>query len=494
MVLYGIHRKSYPLSKPSTFCTSGIGILATKLILTANEVKFNQSEAIFLTESIPYLRDLLNPNDYDKFFIRLMILRGIKESKVDYLLMANEVFEKSDLKWVQTANQTFFSSSILKSMINKMNENNLDTLLDHHRHDEIVELLASKSELSRQEEVYLCRAIQSSKQWKRGIEIIAKSKQLTDRLLKLLRACLKNGDKLSIDRELAINLLKLGTKDYNAMAWTCILQTFINEMRDGKLDDGKITGLIGSVHDYLGHRDACCDYNGEFLSLALDYLIFQCSRIKEGLILSCLGCYYKQLECSFLSANHESGVSLRWKDIRPIYDYFIPETLPKFDSETDKSIDLNTVELLRNLLPLVPENLNPERFSSSVKEYIDHGKSIEPTTSILTNHVTQDLYYYLADYYLKHGHFQKASKFYILDLTLNRSRFDSWVGCALAITNQYSSTSCRDFCSSTEEMLLLEEKVLRCFNEAIRLKDNNSRYGSKMESVLITSRAIFLES
>ncbi|XP_053207691.1 uncharacterized protein LOC128391770 [Panonychus citri] len=493
MDLYGIHRKSYPLSKPSTLCTSGIGVLATKLILTANEVNFNQSEAIFLTESIPYIRDLLNPSDYDKFFIRLMILRGIKESKVDYLLMANEVFEKSDLKWVQTANQTFFSSSILKSMINEMNENNLDTLLDQHRHEEIVELLASKSELSKQEEVYLCRSIQSSKQWKRGIEIIAKSKQLTDRLLKLLRACLKNGDKLSIDRELAINLLKLGTKDYNAMAWTCILQTFINEMRDGKLDDGKITGLIGSVHDYLGHRDACCDYNGEFLSLALDYLIFQCSRIKEGLILSCLGCYYKQLECSFLSANHESGVSLRWKDIRPIYNYFIPETLPKFDSETDKSIDLNTVELLRNLLPLVPENLNPERFSSSVKEFIDHGKSIELTAIIPKNHVTRDLYYYLADYYLKHGHFQKASKFYILDLTLNRSRFDSWAGCALTIT-KYSSTSCRDFCSFTEEKLLLEEKVFRCFNEAIRLKDNNSRVWFENGKCAYKSRVIFLES
>ncbi|XP_053207923.1 uncharacterized protein LOC128391980 [Panonychus citri] len=475
--LYGTHRQSYPLSKPSMLCTSAIGILATKLILTANEVKFNQSEAIFLTESIPYLRDLLNSNDYDKFFIRLMILRGIKESKVDYLLMANEVFEKSNLKLVQTTNQTVYCSSILKSMINKMNENNLDTLLDQHRHEEIVELLASKSELSRQEEVYLCQAIQSSKQWKRGVDIIAKSKQLTVRLLKLLRDCLKNGDKLSINGELAIKLLKLGTKDYNAMAWTCILQTFINEMRVGKLDEGKITGLIGSVHDYLGHGGACGDYNGEFLSLSLDYLINQCNKKKERLINSCLGCFYNQLKCSFLISHHEARVTLRWKDIFTIYNYFIPKTLPTFDSETGKSIGSNIEELLRSLLLLVPDNLNPERFSNSVKEFIDHGKSIEPTI-IPKNHVTQDLYYYLADYYLKHGHFQKAIKFYILDLTLNRSRFDSWVGCALSMTDliyQYSLPSCQVFYSAIDEVLLLGEKAGRCYNEALRLKEGESK-------------------
>ncbi|XP_053204293.1 uncharacterized protein LOC128388855 [Panonychus citri] len=482
MDLYGIHRKSYPLSKPSTFCTIGIGILTTKLILTANEVNFNQSEAVFLTESIPFLRDLLNPNDYDKFFIRLMILRGIAESKVDYLLMANEVFEKSNLKLVQTTNQTVYCSSILKSMINKMNENNLDTLLDQHRHEEIVELLASKSELSRQEEVYLCQAIQSSKQWKRGVEIIAKSKQLTGRLLKLLRACLKNGDKLSINGELAIKLLKLGTKDYNAMAWTCILQTFINEMRVGKLDEGKISGLIGSVHDYLGHVGACCDYNGEFLSLSLDYLINQCNRKKERLINSCLGCFYNQLTCSFLISHHEARVTLRWKDIRPIYNHFIPKTLPTFDSETGKSIGSNIEELLRSLLLLVPDNLNPERFSNSVKEYVDHGKSIEPTTSIPKDHVTRDLYYYLADYYLKKEDFQKAIKFYILDLTLNRNRFDSWAGCTLSMTDliyQYSLPSCQVFYSAIDEVLLLGEKAGRCYNEALRLKEGESKLMTK---------------
>ncbi|XP_053204329.1 uncharacterized protein LOC128388888 [Panonychus citri] len=150
MDLYGIHRKWYPLL--STISTKNITPEETNLILTANEMKFNQPEAIFLTESIPFLRDLLNPNDYDKFFIRLMILRGIKESKVDYLLMANEVFKKSNLKLVQGANQTVYNFSSLRSMINEMNENNLDMLLDQHRHEEIVELLASKSELSRQEE------------------------------------------------------------------------------------------------------------------------------------------------------------------------------------------------------------------------------------------------------------------------------------------------------------------------------------------------------
>ncbi|XP_053204263.1 uncharacterized protein LOC128388827 [Panonychus citri] len=478
MDLYRIYRKWNKLPTPLTCSIENISVNKTKLILKANEVQFNQSEAIFLTESIPYLRDLFDTNDYDNFFVRLLILRGIKESKVDYLLKANQVFEKSNLKSVQAANQTVYTSFSVRSIINKMNENNLDTLLDQHKLEETVELLASKSEFSEQEEEYLCQAIQSSKRWKRGIEMIARTEQLTDRLLKLLLSCLKNSDGTSIDRELAIKLLKLGTRNYNVMAWICILQTFIIEMRLGNTDGKKIADLINLVHDYLGNKESCCDSNGEFLSLALDYLICQYSRNKEKLILSCLGCFYKQLKCSFLSAHQGAGVSLHWKDIRTIYNHFIPKTLPTFDSETSKSISANVEELLRNLLPLVPENLNPERFSNSFKEFIDHGKSIEPPSIIPKNHVTQDLYYYLADYYLKNKEFKKAVQFYILDLILNRNRFDSWAGCALAITSQidqYSSTNGRVFYSSTHQVLLLGKKAFRCFNEATRLKESESK-------------------
>ncbi|XP_053207924.1 uncharacterized protein LOC128391981 [Panonychus citri] len=436
MELYEIHRKWYPL-----LSTNNITPDETNLILTANEMKFNQPEAIFLTESIPYLRDLLNPTDYDKFFIRLMILRGIKESKVDYLLMANEVFKKSNLKLVQGANQTVYSFSSLRSMINEMNENNLDMLLDQHRHEEIVELLASKSELSRQEEECLCQAIQSSQQWKRGIEIIAQSKKLPDTLLNLLKSCLKNGDGTSIDQELAIKLLKLGTEDYNAMAWTCILQTFINEMRLDNMDEEKVVDLIISVHNYLGNKGWCWDFNGEFLSLSLDFLIYQVNIKREKLILNCLGCFYKQLRCNFLTAHKGTGVNLHWDNIHFIYDHFTPKKLPSFDESSDP-IDSKTEELFRSLLSMIPDNLNPERYSQFISEYIDNGKPIEASSNIPKHRVTQNIYYYLADYYLKHKDFKKAIKFYILDLTLNLDRFDSWVGCALSLADeieQYSS-------------------------------------------------------
>ncbi|XP_053207669.1 uncharacterized protein LOC128391746 isoform X2 [Panonychus citri] len=478
MELYRIHQKWYPLPSPLT-CSKHhtMTVEKAKFILTANEVDFKESEAIFLTESIPYLRDSFNPNEYNAFFIRLLILRGIKESKVDYLLMANEMFTKTNLKLVRAANQTVYTSSSLRSMINKMNENNLDTLLDQHRHEEIVELLASKSELSKQEEEYLCQAIQSSKQWKRGIEIIARSKQLTDTLLNLLPMCLKNGDKLSIDRELAIKLLKLGTEDYNAIAWTCILQTFINEMRVGKSDEGKITGLINSAHEYLGNKGACCHPNGEFLSLALDYLINQCSRKKERLIQQCFGCFYKQLECSFLTpAHHGAGVSLSLNDVVIIYNYYIPKKLPEF--ETNESTSSQAVELFKRLLAIIPDNLNPEKFSNLFNEYLDNVKPIEASSNIPRHHVTQDIYYYLADYYFKNKKFKEAKKFYQLDLTLNRDRFDSWAAYALLMADSmipYFSKDCRVFYSYTNEVLFLGATACRCFNEAIRLKNNKSK-------------------
>ncbi|XP_053208040.1 uncharacterized protein LOC128392084 isoform X1 [Panonychus citri] len=473
MDLYGIHRKWKKLPTPLTCSVEDISVDTTNLILIANEVQFDETEAIFLTESIPYLRDLMSPNDYDKFFIRLLILRGIKESKVDYLLMANEILTKTNLKSVQAANQTVYTSSSLRSMINNMNENNFDTLLDQHRHEEIVELLASKSELSKQEEKYFCQAIRSSQQWKRGIEILSQSNQYTHQMLNLLRSCLKNGE-LSINRELAIKLLKLGTEDYNAIAWTCILQVFINEMRLGNTGEEKVVDLIDSVHFYLGDNGACYHSNGKFLSLSLDFLVNKSNIKREKLILNCLGCFYKRLKCSLLSAHQGAGLNLRWKDVDIIYNFFIPKTLPTFTSEISKSIDLNTAKLLCNLLPLIPDNLNPERFSNSVKEYVDHGKPIEPSSSIPKDHVTRDLYYYLADYYLKNEEFKKAVQFYFLDLTLNLNRIDSWAGCALAITSQidqYFSTNCHVIYSSMKRVFFMGGRVCKLFNKAIGLRE-----------------------
>ena len=44
----------------------------------------------------------------------------------------------------------------------------------------------------------------------------------------------------------------------------------------------------------------------------------------------------------------------------------------------------------------------------------------------------QDLFYYLADYYFKNKEFSKAIKFYMHDVCLNPTRFQSWAAMALA--------------------------------------------------------------
>ncbi|XP_053204406.1 calcineurin-binding protein cabin-1-like [Panonychus citri] len=225
------------------------------------------------------------------------------------------------------------------------------------------------------------------------------------------------------------------------MAWTCILQTFINEMRLDNTDEEKVVDLIISVHNYLGNKGWCWDFNGEFLSLALDFLIYQVNIKREKLILKCLGCFYKQLRCNFLTAHKGTGVNLHWDNIHFIYDHFTPKKLPSFDESSDP-IDSKTEELFRSLLSMIPDNLNPEKYSQFISEYIDNGKPIEASSNIPKDRVTQNIYYYLADYYLKHQDFKKAIKFYILDLTLNLDRFDSWVGCALSLADeieQYSS-------------------------------------------------------
>ncbi|XP_053207548.1 calcineurin-binding protein cabin-1-like [Panonychus citri] len=127
---------------------------------------------------------------------------------------------------------------------------------------------------------------------------------------------------------------------------------------------------------------------------------------------------------------------------------------------------------------MIPDNLNPENYVHLLNEFIDHGKQIEPSTNIPKHHITQDIYYYLADYYFKNNDLNKAIEFYIRDLTLNRDRFNSWVGCALVLikfSDEYFCSNGRVFYSSTDEVLLLGEKVLRCFNEAVRLKKSESK-------------------
>ena len=75
------------------------------------------------------------------------------------------------------------------------------------------------------------------------------------------------------------------------------------------------------------------------------------------------------------------------------------------------------------------QSLFPENFDIPTSE----GKEVEkaPNPGVII-----DLFYLLADYYVKNNEFKLAIEFYHMDISWNPQRLDAWVSLSLALCNQ----------------------------------------------------------
>ena len=376
-------------------------------MLTANEIQFNKSEAFFLTQMSVKLESFLSKDQFEKFIIRLMVIRGTKEMITDFLTYAHNLLSQSS-KTVYASNRVVYTSSIVKFLMNSLKENSLRSLFNDHKYEEILEILISKVDLSESEEKYLCQAIVLSENWKKGLEAISERKVLSERILKTLSTCLKNGTDLKPSTSLAKRLLKLATDRNSVMSWACLLQIFISEIQTIE-DEENVVNFINTIHQYLGKKGKCTNCSGEFLLVALDYLINQHFDTKDSLILQCFSCLYDHplRKSTPLSPAHTaSHVPLIWDNVEILYNYFIPEELPEFDSLRRISIDSDTEMLLKKIVPLIPTKYNPINHVQHIKDFLETGKEIPPDLIIPEHIVTQNLYYFLADYYFKNKEFE----------------------------------------------------------------------------------------
>ncbi len=94
-----------------------------------------------------------------------------------------------------------------------------------------------------------------------------------------------------------------------------------------------------------------------------------------------------------------------------------------------------------------------------------------------------DLYFMLADFYLKNKEWNKSSRFYLLDSVVNPLRIDSWAGNALARTGALETklNSCQPI-KQDRTVFDRTSAALRCFHRTLSLDKKNIKmwieYGS----------------
>src|SRR6185503_20460274 len=96
-----------------------------------------------------------------------------------------------------------------------------------------------------------------------------------------------------------------------------------------------------------------------------------------------------------------SRITMKWEHSNVIYSFFVPEELPAYDSNKTESIDNETEALLNDILKLVPTELRPDSKTKLITKYISDGEEFADYEKPPAHPVTQNLYYFLADFYFK---------------------------------------------------------------------------------------------
>lgn len=202
--------------------------------------------------------------------------------------------------------------------------------------------------------------------------------------------------------------------------------------------------LFFTAHDFLGRKFWCSKDNGQFLLYSLEIISPQIRApilepIREVVteyieqITYCLYGYpAKKARSRHIEEHDTTQIDLTWDRAIQLFDIYRPDNLPEFNSYKLESITAEMEQLLQKFLVLVPKNLDPTPMSVDIRNFINGTTTTLPNEIVILPSRISTIYYLLADYYFKNRDTNKSVKFYILDLTMNPTRFDSWAGLALS--------------------------------------------------------------
>ena len=170
-------------------------------------------------------------------------------------------------------------------------------------------------------------------------------------------------------------------------------------------------------------------------------------------------------------------MGLQWSRALLLYRHHRPRKLPEHDDVKTASITLDTENLLRRIVALIPSRVQVERRKGAAMDYLagktKRMKGLRKLAGLPEE--ARDLFYLLADFTFKsNSEMDRAIEFYATDLTFNPERFDTWAALALAQGSKmdHKLNSCREV--SPAAMLGEIESVERCFAQCLRINGLNS--------------------
>ena len=412
--LYTIYRQCHELPcGPLTVIGRDIDVEQIWMCLTANELKFNRNEAMFLTQILFPLELTLSADHYKEFVVRLSMLRGTKENDNDFLVEAMDILVKNEIE-VMASNKVVIKYDAIKSILDSQSRENMSQMMAEHHFEELIKILRDKpeSELKDEEINLLNDAIVSSELWEKGIDILCTRAELNNECLSTIRQCLETGKRARLKHPLAMKLVKLAAEGYSVLPWICLYWGLIAEAVDANGPKSTIIKFLKLGHQYLGKRGTCTSHGGEFLLLALNHFL---ENDCEEEICRCFTCLFNfplrkiQANPSVSSPNiHKSPhITLKWEHCEQLYHYFVPEELPEYDSVLRQTGITQDIEgLLMRIVELIPSHLKPDGKTEPITKYIEDGEPIPDNLTAEKSHITETIYYLLADYYFKNTEFK----------------------------------------------------------------------------------------
>uniref|UniRef100_A0A182NFP7 Calcineurin-binding protein cabin-1 MEF2-binding domain-containing protein n=1 Tax=Anopheles dirus TaxID=7168 RepID=A0A182NFP7_9DIPT len=175
-------------------------------------------------------------------------------------------------------------------------------------------------------------------------------------------------------------------------------------------------------------------------------------------------------------------VSLTWERAIQLFDLYRPDSLPEFNSYKLESISTDMEALLQRIILLIPHEINMAKLSRPISEFIDgKGNTLPEAANILQSEI-KPIFYLLADFYFKSRDFTRAIKYYVMDLALEPSRFDSWAGISLSKASRVETKLNSTEVIPLQEFLDETDNGMKCFDQCLQLNEEDAQlwieYGS----------------
>lgn len=342
-------------------------------------------------------------------------------------------------------------------------------------------------------------------------------------LLRTLECCLVmlDGDFSPIEEKsrLANNLLKLillqidgdeecGLGEKTVLPWVLLHKLIVFEEKSEKFEDDVpySVNFLCSAHDYLGPLSLCTVDGGKILTLMVTGVVDtlfkgvankatndqMCRNIDQALF-----CLYahpsKKSKARHLVDHNINNVAFTWEGCLKPYVYLRPSKLPEYDDLKSASISSETLTFFKRIIALVPDHYRIHKRAKLVKNYLMNNSSKFPTFEDLSESdeseseiavvtpttskkgtpfppVMVDLFYLMADYYIKNSEFKLAIDFYLIDLSWNPQRLDSWVSLSLSLCNQLESKI-----NEMDNTEISKETIKQILNEARAIRSSFSK-------------------